>query len=152
MSNSMYIIIWVLVFVGIFYFLLVRPQRRQRTAQTELEHMLKKGDEVLTRAGMYGTITKVADDWVEIEVAKRTRVRFVKGAIGSITSISEYEDEDEEPIEVEEEDVEPEEIEDEEWVEEEEEGDEEYEEVAEDEGAEEEEAPEAPTPPPAPKV
>ena len=154
-SNSLYIIIWVAIFIGIFYFLLVRPQRRQRQAQTELETLLKKGDEVLTRAGLYGTITKVGDTWVELEIAKRTRVRFLKAAIGSITTISEDVEEDEEPIDEDEvieeegeeeyEDVAEEESE-EEWGE----GDEEWAEAEEDEG--EEEAPEAPTPPPAPKA
>lgn len=149
-SNSLYIIIWVAIFVGIFYFLLVRPQRRQRQSQNELETLLKKGDEVLTRAGLYGTITKVGDNWVELEIAKRTRVRFLKGAIASITTISEDVEEDEEPLD------------EDEIIEEE--GEEEYEDVAEDEGDEEwgeteededegeEEAPEAPTPPPAPKA
>ena len=142
-SNSLYIIIWVAIFIGIFYFLLVRPQRRQRQAQTELETLLKKGDEVLTRAGLYGTITKVGDTWVELEIAKRTRVRFLKAAIGSITTISEDIEEDEEPID---EDEVIEEEGEEVWGE----GDEEWAEAEEDEG--EEEAPEAPTPPPAPKA
>jgi preprotein translocase subunit YajC len=89
------IIIWILVFFGIFYFLAIRPQRRQRQAHQEMVSMLKKGDEVVTIGGMFGTITRIGDDWVELEIAKRTRVRYLKRAISSITSIDEGEEEDE---------------------------------------------------------
>ncbi len=100
------IIIWILVFFGIFYFLAIRPQRRQRQQHSEMVSMLKKGDEVVTIGGMFGTITAIGDDWVELEVAKRTRVRYLKRAISSITSIDEYdEDEEDEYIEAADEDV-----------------------------------------------
>jgi preprotein translocase subunit YajC len=112
------IIIWILVFFGIFYFLAIRPQRRQKQQHAEMVGMLKKGDEVVTIGGMFGTITAIGDDWVELEVAKRTKVRYLKRAISSITSIDEY-DEDEEDEYIESEDDE-EEYEDAETVEEEE--------------------------------
>ncbi len=135
------IIIWILVFFGIFYFLAIRPQRRQKQQHAEMVGMLKKGDEVVTIGGMFGTVTGIGDDWVELEVAKRTRVRYLKRAVSSITSIDEYDEDDEdEYIEAAEEDV----IEeaDEEYVEETEE---EYvEDEASDETIEAPDAPEAP--------
>jgi len=97
---SFTIIIWIVVFFGIFYFLAIRPQRRQKQQHVEMISMLKKGDEVVTIGGMYGTVSAIGDDWVELEVAKRTRVRYLKRAISSITSIDEYdEDEEDEYIE-----------------------------------------------------
>jgi preprotein translocase subunit YajC len=95
-SVSVTIIIWILVFFGIFYFLAIRPQRRQKQQHAEMLGMLKKGDEVVTIGGMFGTVSAIGDDWVELEVAKRTRVRYLKRAISSITSIDEYEEEEEE--------------------------------------------------------
>ncbi len=89
------IIVWILVFFGIFYFLAIRPQRRQRQAHSQMVTMLKKGDEVVTIGGIFGTVTKIGDDWVELEIAKRTKARCLKRAISSITSIVEDEDEDE---------------------------------------------------------
>ena len=113
---SFTIIIWILVFFGIFYFLAIRPQRRQKQQHAEMVSMLKKGDEVVTIGGMFGTVSAIGDDWVELEVAKRTRVRYLKRAISSITSIDEYDEEEEdEYIEAGEEDV-TEEV-DEEYVE-----------------------------------
>jgi preprotein translocase subunit YajC len=104
---SFTIIIWILVFFGIFYFLAIRPQRRQKQQHAEMVSMLKKGDEVVTIGGMFGTISAIGDDWVELEVAKRTRVRYLKRAISSITSIDEYDEEEgeDEYIEAGEEDV-----------------------------------------------
>jgi preprotein translocase subunit YajC len=158
-SGTAAIIIWILVFIGIFYFLAIRPQRRQKAQHDEMTRMLKKGDEIVTIGGMYGTVTRIGDDWVELEIAKRTRVRFLKRALASITSISEDEEEDEELIEADEDEVvetaeaeelEPVDEEDEEYVE----ADEDVEEVEVDEEvvetAEEEETP--PQAPPAPKV
>ena len=92
---SFTIIIWIVVFFGIFYFLAIRPQRRQRQQHSEMISMLKKGDEVVTIGGMYGTVSAIGDEWVELEIAKRTRVRYLKRAISSITSIDEYDEDDE---------------------------------------------------------
>jgi len=102
---SFTIIIWILVFFGIFYFLAIRPQRRQKQQHAEMVSMLKKGDEVVTIGGMFGTISAIGDDWVELEVAKRTRVRYLKRAISSITSIDEYDEDEDEYIEAADEDV-----------------------------------------------
>ena len=55
---SFTIIIWILVFFGIFYFLAIRPQRRQKQQHSEMVSMLKKGDEVVTIGGMFGTVTR----------------------------------------------------------------------------------------------
>ena len=104
MGGGAAIIIWILIFFGIFYFLAIRPQRRQKQQHQEMVTMLKKGDEIVTIGGMFGTITGIGDDWIELEVAKRTRVKYLKRAISSITSINEDEDEDE-YIEAEDDDV-----------------------------------------------
>jgi preprotein translocase subunit YajC len=93
------IIIWVVIFFGIFYFIAVRPQRRQRQAHQEMVAMLKKGDEIVTIGGMFGVIRRLGDDWVEIEISKGTRVRFLKRAISSIVSEEEEEEEYEEELE-----------------------------------------------------
>ncbi len=105
MTGGTAIIVWILFFVVIFYFLAIRPQRRQKQAHASMERMLKKGDEVVTIGGLFGTVSRIGDEWVELEIAKRTKVRFMKRAISSITEISEDDDEDDELIEAADEDV-----------------------------------------------
>ncbi len=92
------VIIWVLVFFGIFYFIAIRPQRRQRQMHQQMLAMLKRGDEVVTIGGMFGTVTRIGDDWVELEVAKRTRVRYLKRAISQIVNAEEIEEEEDEYV------------------------------------------------------
>ncbi|MFA4964041.1 MAG: preprotein translocase subunit YajC [Thermoleophilia bacterium] len=137
MGGSAAIIIWILVFFGIFYFLAIRPQRRQRQAHRDLVSMLKKGDEVVTIGGIYGKVTAIGEDWVELEIAKRTRSRFLKRAVSSITSIDE--DEEDEYIEAADEDFVEEAVD-------------ETEDVADASEEAADEAPDAPPPPEAPKA
>ncbi|HQG03517.1 MAG TPA: preprotein translocase subunit YajC [Thermoleophilia bacterium] len=94
MAGTGMLIIYILIFFGIFYFLAVRPQRKQRQAHQEMVAMLKKGDEVVTIGGMFGVIRRIGDDWVEMDVSKGTRVRFLKRAISQIVSEEEEEEEE----------------------------------------------------------
>jgi preprotein translocase subunit YajC len=95
------IIILMIAFLGIFWFLAIRPQRKQQRSHREMLSMLKKGDEVITIGGMFGTIKKIGPDFVDLEVANRTRVRYLKRAISSIVSEEDeqYEEESEDEVE-----------------------------------------------------
>ncbi len=66
---------------GIFYFLLIRPQQRQRRKQADLLLSLDVGDEVQTIGGMFGTIKSLDDDRVLVEIAPGIEVQFLRGAI-----------------------------------------------------------------------
>ena len=74
---------WVAIF-AVFWFLMIRPQLRQQKAHREKVAGLKKGDEVVTAGGLVGRITKVEDQFVELELAKGMRVRAVKHTIGEV--------------------------------------------------------------------
>jgi preprotein translocase subunit YajC len=80
---------------GVFYFFLIRPQRAQRQRQQQLLSALEVGDEVLTVAGMYGTITDIDDDddTVTVEIAPGTRIRMLRRAISQRLTADEGEDE-----------------------------------------------------------
>lgn len=78
-SNVPFLISLVLM-VGIFYFLLIRPQQRRVRQQRELVGSLRVGDEVVTIGGMYGRIQDMDDETVTLE-AGGTRLRFVKQAV-----------------------------------------------------------------------
>jgi preprotein translocase subunit YajC len=81
------------VMVVIFYFLLIRPQSKRNKEHRQLLDSLAKGDEVVLVGGMLGRITKVADDFVVIEVAPEIEIRFQRSAVtatlpkGTIKSI-----------------------------------------------------------------
>ena len=69
--------------VVIFYFLLIRPQQQKQKNQKELLGSLKKGDQVVTLGGIYGTIIQVSDDEITLEVAKGVNMRFTKSAVST---------------------------------------------------------------------
>jgi preprotein translocase subunit YajC len=68
---------------GVFYFFLIRPRRAQVQRQQQVLGALEVGDEIVTIAGMYGTIVEIDDDTdtVTVEVAPGTRVRMLRRAI-----------------------------------------------------------------------
>lgn len=88
-----------LVLMGaVFYFLLIRPQSQRRKAQMMMQNELEIGDEVVTTAGIYGTITEIDDDYgiITVEVAPNTELRFSRAAVAQrLLDDEEMDDEDE---------------------------------------------------------
>ena len=74
-------LIWMIVMIGAFYALLVRPQRRNMANHQALMTSLHEGDEVMTMGGIYGRIEKLDEQVIELEVAPGTSVRVARSAI-----------------------------------------------------------------------
>ena len=70
-----------LIFV-IFYFFLIRPQRKRMKEEDALLSSLGVGDEIFTKSGMLGKITGLNDKIVTIEIADNTRVKYLRSQIG----------------------------------------------------------------------
>lgn len=79
---------------GLFYFLLIRPQKRRSTMQNRLLESLEVGDEIMTAGGIFGTVKDMDEDSVTVEIAPGTDVRMVKRAIAQKLVEDEYEDEE----------------------------------------------------------
>ncbi len=77
----------VLVF-AVFYFLLIRPQEKKRRAQEDLVSGVKKGEEVLTNSGLFGTVIKIndSDNTIIVQIAKDIEVKMLKNSIADIVS------------------------------------------------------------------
>jgi preprotein translocase subunit YajC len=74
-----------LVFMfGIFYFLLIRPQQKKAKEHRALIDALKKGDQVITAAGIYGKVTSVDENIVTLEIASGINIKIGKGHIASL--------------------------------------------------------------------
>ena len=86
----------------VFYFLLIRPQSQRRRAQMQMQSDVEVGYEVVTTAGIYGTITEIDDDYgiVTVEVAPNTDIRMARAAIAQrLVDDDEFVDEDEDEVE-----------------------------------------------------
>ena len=68
--------------LGIFYFVILLPMRRRQRKVAEFQNALKVGDRVVTTSGIYGSITKVNDTTVQLQIANNVRIEIAKAAIG----------------------------------------------------------------------
>lgn len=71
---------FVLIFV-FFYFLILRPQRKQSKEREEMLGSLKRGDDVITSGGIYGKIVNIDEDVITLEIAKGTNIRVSRTGI-----------------------------------------------------------------------
>jgi preprotein translocase subunit YajC len=71
-----------------FYFLLIRPQQKQRKEQEALIKNVKTGDKVLMNNGIYGIVTNVKDKTLMVKIADNVKVEVLKSAIGSVVQKS----------------------------------------------------------------
>ena len=79
------LLMWVVVF-GVFYFLLIRPQKKKDKQLKDMRSNLNVGDKVTTIGGIVANVAKVEENVVILELGpNRTKVPFEKWAIGSVT-------------------------------------------------------------------
>ncbi len=78
----------VLMFV-VFYFLLIRPQRKKDKKVKDMLAALKVGDRICTIGGIYGTIVSIKDDTIELSVGKdNVKLIFARWAIRNVEEIA----------------------------------------------------------------
>ncbi len=71
---------------AIFYFLLIRPQQKQRKERAALLATIKRGDRVVTTGGLHGTVVGLNEQTVILKVADQVKLEFDRSAIGRIGS------------------------------------------------------------------
>lgn len=75
-------LLFLALMVGVFYFLIIRPQRKRSRAQKELASSLQIGDEVRTIGGIHGTVVSQTEDSVVLRI-EDGQVRVSKRAVGN---------------------------------------------------------------------
>jgi preprotein translocase subunit YajC len=68
--------------IGIFYFVILLPMQRKQQKVQQFQQSLKVGDRIITTGGIYGQITKLGDDAVQLQVADKVRIDIARAAIG----------------------------------------------------------------------
>jgi preprotein translocase subunit YajC len=92
-GSSFFLIIILAFFV--LWLVVVRPQRKRQNQAQQMLSDLRVGDEVLTAGGIYGTISRIDEDQVTVEIAPKTEVRVARRAIAGVTREPEPGDESE---------------------------------------------------------
>ncbi len=82
-GSMLYTILYCLVVFGIIYFFMVRPNKRRMAEYKKMLDSMKVGNRVMA-AGIYGTIKKVNETTIEVEIAKGVVVEINKNAVASV--------------------------------------------------------------------
>lgn len=81
--NQMVVFLPMLIVLGAFMFFASRRQKRAMQATIDLQESLRIGDRVQTTSGLRGTITRITDDDVDLEIAPGVVTNWVKLAVNS---------------------------------------------------------------------
>lgn len=85
-------VIMLVAFIGIFYFLLIRPQRQQQKRHDQMVKALRRGDEVTTVGGIVGRIVHIKEDRITIKTADDTRIVVERDKVARRLSAGEEEE------------------------------------------------------------
>lgn len=75
------------LFIGMFlimYFVMIRPQQKQRRERDRMLEALRRGDRVVTTGGLHGTITNLSETTATLRVADQVKLEFDRSAIGRV--------------------------------------------------------------------
>lgn len=70
----------------VFYFIVIAPANKQRKKTQEMLSKLKKGDQVLTTGGIYGTVQGVEADVVYLRIAENVKIKVARSAVAGVIS------------------------------------------------------------------
>lgn len=81
MLESLFPILFIFV---IFYFLIIRPQSKQRKEHAQMLQALKSGDEVITTGGIFGKVEGLNEKFVTISVDENVRLKVLRTQVMSL--------------------------------------------------------------------
>ena len=82
MSSTWLTLVPYVLILGIFYFVILLPMRKKQQKVEQFLGGLKEGDRVITTGGIYGQITKLNEQTVQLQIADKIRIEVAKAAIG----------------------------------------------------------------------
>ena len=86
-SGTIFLVQMMLIF-AIFYFLLLRPQAKERQRHDEMLKAIKKGDEIVTNGGIIGKVVHVEEKRLTIKTGENTRLTVDRGRIAAASSMA----------------------------------------------------------------
>jgi preprotein translocase subunit YajC len=81
-GNTWLTLVPYILILGIFYFIILLPMKRKQQKVQRFLESLKVGDRVITTGGIYGQITKLGEQSVQLQVAEKIRIEVAKASIG----------------------------------------------------------------------
>ena len=79
-------IIMLAIFFGIFWFFLIRPQKKREKEHQDMINNLEVGDKIVTIGGIKAKVIKIKEDFIRLRISSDVDIDVVKNAIGSLDS------------------------------------------------------------------
>ncbi len=79
-------IIMMVIIFAIFYFILIRPQQKKMKEHKRMVEELKKGDEIVTAGGIYGTVEGVTPETLTVKIAEGTKVKITRSSVAAVVT------------------------------------------------------------------
>ncbi|MFH1969887.1 MAG: preprotein translocase subunit YajC [Verrucomicrobiota bacterium] len=80
-SSPVMMIGWLVIMVGLFYFMMIRPQQRKEKERRALIASIKSGDRVVFGGGLIGTVANVKDTVLVIKAAENTKLEVLRASV-----------------------------------------------------------------------
>lgn len=84
-------IIMFALIIGIFYFMIIRPQQKRAKEREQLLSTIKKGDKIVTAGGVHAKVISVEDKTVLIEIADNVKVKLERSSVAVVNKQGEVE-------------------------------------------------------------
>lgn len=83
-QSTLTLVLYMAVFFGIMYFLMIRPQQKQAKQRQALLNSLRSGDKIISTGGIYGKIKKVKDNSVIVQIADKVEIELAKAGVATV--------------------------------------------------------------------
>ena len=83
-NSGMIFLVQMLLIFGIFYFLLIRPQSKERQKHEEMLSGIRKGDEIVTNGGIIGKVVHVDENRLTVKTGDNTRLTVDRGRVATV--------------------------------------------------------------------
>ena len=83
-QSGIFMFVWLGLMIVLFYFMLIRPQKRREKERQALLAAVKTGDRVLFAGGLLGTVANVKDKTLVIKIADGVKVEVLRGAVSQV--------------------------------------------------------------------
>ncbi|MBQ2765201.1 MAG: preprotein translocase subunit YajC [Firmicutes bacterium] len=80
------VIIYVVIFIALIYFVMIRPQKKRQKEHDNLVNTLSLGVEIVTIGGIHGEVSRIKDDTLWIKVSNNVEIEIEKSAVGRTIS------------------------------------------------------------------
>ena len=84
--NDLVALLPLVAILGLFWFMVIRPQQRRQKEVRSLQESVEVGQRVMMSSGVFGTVTSLADDRARLEIAPGTEIEIARAAIAKVDS------------------------------------------------------------------